>query len=343
MEILEINLVNFRNFSKKRIKFDPKLTVILGDNGSGKTNILEAASLLCGIRPLRVETDSDLVRFSQVDAKVEGKFAKNGESKKLIVNFQVPDERFVKKSFFIDAFKKRFIDFAEVASIVVFHPEDLDLVSGSPSLRRHQLDSLLSSADRVYWRNISAYSKIVVRRNKVLARIFEGRSKPLELNFWDERLLEHAAYISKKRQEYFEFLNFVNASAELSWYLKQSLLSGEKLLKNRERDITARVTLSGPHRDDFRFLQKGKDLAFFGSRGEQRMAVLHFKLAQLEYLRKKLARSPILALDDIFSELDWQHRDAVLAVVANQQTIITAAERESIPKDLLKKAKVVEL
>ena len=387
MEILELNLVNFRNFAQKKIGFDPKLTVILGDNGSGKTNILEAVGLLCAVRPVRVETDLDLVRFSKTEAKVEGKFVKEEEEKTLIVNFVVVDERFIKKSFFIDAFKKRFIDFADVASIVVFHPQDLDLVSGSPSLRRHQLDSLLSGADRQYWRNISAYNKIVTRRNKVLARIFEGKSKLLELNFWDERLLEHASYVSKKRQEYFEFLNFVelmgpvtgsshptsstksnskrNQSPDVglraldgtpsagaahrrnlssfAWELRQSLVSEEKLLRNRERDIAARVTLSGPHRDDFRFLEKGRDLAFFGSRGEQRMAVLHFRLAQLEYLRKKLARIPILALDDIFSELDWEHREAVLAVVSNQQTIITAAEIESIPKNLLKKAKVVEL
>ena len=129
----------------------------------------------------------------------------------------------------------------------------------------------------------------------------------------------------------------------LSFVFKQSELSREKLLKNRERDIAAGVTLSGPHRDDFRFMYKGHDLAFFGSRGEQRMAVLSLKLAELEFVSLKIKSRPILALDDIFSELDWDHRRAVLSTVAKQQTIVTAAEVDSVPKQLLKRAKLIEL
>ncbi|OGE08129.1 hypothetical protein A3A60_04400 [Candidatus Curtissbacteria bacterium RIFCSPLOWO2_01_FULL_42_26] len=396
MAILELLLFNFRNFASKRIIFDEKLTVIIGPNGSGKSNILEAVSLLSAARPMHIEGDIDLVKFGKSEAKVESRVESQSEKKMLTINFQVIDELHIKKSFLVDDLKKRFIDMGSYLSIVIFHPQDLDLVGGSPSLRRHHLDSFLSSLDRDYWRNISAYNKIVVRRNKVLQRIFEGKAKPLELGFWDARLLEHGAYVSKKRQEFFEFLNFVesvgargpvslfppapsinsgqavrvypersrravgspfttatprknlpvtiNKSLEgFSWDLKQSLVTEEKLLRNRERDITARVTLSGPHRDDFRFIFGGKDMAYFGSRGEQRMAVLALKLAELEYFRTKRGVKPILALDDIFSELDWEHREAVLAVIGNQQTIITAAERESVPKNLLKKAKVVGL
>ncbi|KKR50153.1 MAG: replication and repair protein RecF protein, partial [Candidatus Curtissbacteria bacterium GW2011_GWA1_40_16] len=229
-----------------------------------------------------------------------------------------------------------------------------DLVFGSPSLRRRHLDRFLSSVDSRYWRSVSAYGKIVTRRNKILVRIQEGRSNPLELGFWDERLLSHGKYISKVRGEFFEYLNFVEPTfaktskgrgglTGLSWELKQSLLSEEKLSANRARDIAAGMTLSGPHRDDFRFVFKGRDLEFFGSRGEQRMAVLALKLAELEYLKVKKGERPVLALDDIFSELDWEHRDTVLSVIANQQTIITAAEKESIPKEIFKKAKIVEL
>ena len=343
MEILELQLCNFRNFSAQKIIFDKELTVIIGPNGSGKSNVLEAVSLLCGIKPIRIETDLDLVKFAKSEARIESKVVSQSEKKALTINFQVIDESIIKKSFLIDGFKKRFSDFMVFGSIVVFHPEDLDLVIGSPSVRRHHLDSLLSACDRDYWRNTSSYNKIVVRRNKVLQRIAEGKSKIGELSFWDERLLEHAKYIFKKREEYFEFLNFINVPKDLSWQYRASELSEEKLIRNRERDIAAQMTLSGPHRDDYRFKGKNRDLAFFGSRGEQRMAVLYFKLAQLDYLGKKRGNRPILALDDIFSELDWEHREAVLSVISNQQTIITAAERESVPKNLLKKAKVLEL
>ena len=359
MEILDLTLTNFRNFTSRKFVFDKSLTVIIGANGAGKSNILEAISLVCGQRPVHIESDLDLVKFGKSEAKISSRVEGSGFSKELIINFQVIDERVIRKSYLIDGFKKRFANFLEIISIVVFHPEDLDLVAGTPSLRRHHLDSLLSASDRDYWRNISSYGKVVTRRNRILNRIAEGKSKPLELNFWDQRLLEHGKYVSKKREEFINFLNLMESvgftsevknshTSEvffggLRFELKQSLINEEKLFKNRERDVAAGVTLSGPHRDDFRFVFKQKDLAYFGSRGEQRMAVLALKLSELEYVKVQRGARPILALDDIFSELDWEHRETVLSVIGNQQTIITAAEKDSVPKKLLKKAKVVEL
>ena len=348
MEILNLTLANFRNFVSQKIVFDQKLTVIIGPNGSGKSNILEAISMLCGIRPVHIENDIDLVNFGKKIAKIEGKVRRDSKDVSLTINFLVSDSK-LGKTYFVDSFKKRLLDLIGYLAIVVFHPQDLDLVSGSPSFRRHHVDTLLLSLDREYWRHLSAYSKVITRRNKILQRIMEAKAKPAELTFWDARLLEHGSFLSKRKQEFFEFLNFIEKTEhmhnmkDLSWELKQSFLTEEKLLKNRDRDIAAGMTLSGPHRDDFRFISKGRDLAYFGSRGEQRMAVLALKLSELEYVSRKRGERPILALDDIFSELDWDHREAVLSVVGNQQTIITAAERESVPSKLLKKARFVEL
>src|SRR3989344_4952696 len=345
MEIIDLRLINFRNFLTKRIEFSPKLTVIIGPNGSGKSNILEAIGLLSAIKSTRVQTDYDLVKFGKTEAKIEGKI-EGFEPKTLTINFQVIDELYVKKAYFIDSVKKRLIDLSDFLSLVVFGPSDLDLVTGSPAIRRHHLDSELTSIDRNYWRAISGYNKVIVRRNRVLQRISEGFSKPQELDFWDERLIAHAKYISQKRQEFFEFLNLPAGRQVLwdySWQLNQSQITQDKLLRNRGRDIAAGFTLSGPHRDDFQFVYRSKNLEFFGSRGEQRMAVLALKLAELEFYSVKRQTRPILALDDIFSELDWEHREAVLSVIDKQQTIITAAERESVPKELFKKAKLVEL
>lgn len=345
MEILNLNLTNFRNFSSQNITFDKNLTVIIGPNGSGKSNILEAIALLCGIRSDRVETDADLPKFAKTEAKIEGKIKFYDEEKVLTINFLMFDERFVKKSYLIDSVKKRFADFTDFLAIIVFHPRDLELVSGSPSLRRHHLDNFLCALDREYYRNVSAYHKIITRRNKVLQRINEGKSRAPELDFWDSRLITHGRYISEKRQEFFEFLKSVGVQPliGISWRLNQSLISNEKLIKNRERDIAAKMTLSGPHRDDFQFICNQRNLEFFGSRGEQRMAVLTLKLAEIEYHQVKRAMRPILALDDIFSELDWEHREAILQVISKQQTIITAAEADSVPQKILKKAKLVRL
>lgn len=366
MDILELSLVNFRNFLKKNIEFDKKLTVIVGPNGSGKSNILEAICLLSGARSERVETDLDLVSFGKDEAKIESRVKSQSEERKLAVNFVSGDGR-VQKAYFVDSIKKRLADFLNICSIIVFTPFDLDLVSGSPSLRRHHLDSLLSSLDKNYWRNNSLYGKVLTRRNKILQKIREGSAKQNELNFWDERLAEHGKFIERAREDFFEFLNlpFVASAPQsftpgvssgrrqgntpgvlaegLRFELKQSLINEEKMLKNRERDIAAGITLSGPQRDDFRFKMGANDLEYFGSRGEQRMAVLALKMAELEYFQLKMGSRPILGLDDIFSELDWEHREAVLSVIDKQQTIITAAEVESVPKNLLNRARVLEL
>lgn len=402
MQISSLSLTNFRNFSSKKIVFDPKLTVIIGPNGSGKSNILETIGLLSAVRLRRVETDLDLVKFGKAETKLEARVG-DKEKVNLTLNLQIDDPEYsssvseknnlsyssndneksnsdssrfartitdrvykpyVKKSYFIDEIRKRWVDFTNHLAIVEFAPSDLELISGSPSVRRHHLDSLLSSLDRDYWRAITNYNKVIVRRNKVLQRIMDGKSKKGELDFWDERLLDHGKYLTEARQKFFEFVNFVESTsahprgdAKVSpglhpggviqdgyrWQLKESTLSQEKLSKNRDRDIAAGVTLSGPHRDDFVFVFRGKNLEFFGSRGEQRMAVLALKLVELEYFASKKGSRPVLGLDDIFSELDWEHREAVLGVIEKQQTIITAAEAESLPKEIFKKAKVVEL
>lgn len=355
MIIDSLSLSNFRNFSTKKIVFDPKLTVIIGPNGSGKSNILEVIGLLSAIRLRRVETDLDLVKFGKTETKLESRVNGLDSEVKLTMNFQVIDETYIKKSYFIDEIRKRWVDFTTHLAIVEFAPSDLELISGSPSVRRHHLDSLLASLDRDYWRNLTSYNKVVVRRNKVLQRIMDGKSLPAgrqakksELDFWDQRLLEHGKYLTEARQKFFEFVNLpagrqVLSLPDYSWELKQSLLTAEKLLNNRDRDIAAGVTLSGPHRDDFFFVFRNKNLEFFGSRGEQRMAVLALKLVELEYFANKRGSRPVLGLDDIFSELDWEHREAVLGVIEKQQTIITAAEEESLPKEVFKKAKIIEL
>lgn len=343
MNISKLNLTNFRNFTAKKFVFDPKLTIVVGANGSGKSNTLEAIALLGGVRAKKVDTDLDLVKFGKSEAKIEGN-TRNDEENNLVINLQVVDETYVKKAYFIDEIKKRLIDFTNHFNVIVFEPSDLDLVSGSPSSRRHHIDTLLSQLDRDYWRAISNYNKVIVRRNKVLQRVGEGNAKKSELDFWDERLLEHGKVVVEKREEFFEFVNFVNGEkGGYKWELVQSKLEVGKLAKNRERDIAAGVTLSGPHRDDFKFLFRKKNLEYFGSRGEQRMAVLALKLSELELFDSKRGSRPVLALDDIFSELDWEHREAVLRVISKQQTIITVAEEDSIPKRIFKKAKIIKL
>ncbi|KKS00291.1 MAG: replication and repair protein RecF protein, partial [Candidatus Curtissbacteria bacterium GW2011_GWC2_41_21] len=155
-------------------------TVLIGPNGSGKSNILEAIGLFSGIRPVKIDTDFDLVKFGESEVKIEVKVFDWNQDKVLTINMIVSDERYVRKAYFIDSVKKRLADLSLSLSVVIFSPQDLELVTGSPSVRRHHLDDQLSSTDREYHRSINAYNKIITRRNKILQRVAEGKSRPGE-------------------------------------------------------------------------------------------------------------------------------------------------------------------
>jgi len=150
--------------------------------------------------------------------------------------------------------------------------------------------------------------------------------------------------ISKKREDFFNFINNLQTPlGEFRFEYKVSTISHEKLKETNGREVAAAATLIGPHRDDYSVELSGRNLAHFGSRGEQRTATLAFKLAQLEYMAQKLGKRPILLLDDVFSELDANHRAHVVEIVGKQQTIIATVELENIPKDFLNSSRILRV
>jgi DNA replication and repair protein RecF len=238
---------------------------------------------------------------------------------------------------------KRLIDFAGNLQVVVFWPADLELVIDAPSLRRRFMDQALSLIDRNYRRTLLEYGKVLTARNRILDRIRDGQGRQSELDFWDNKLVDLGGYITHNREILFLYLNGIEHKlGPISWTYRPSIIDAEKVEKTRPRDIEAGQTLSGPQRDDFIFLWEDRDLSLFGSRGEQRIAVLALKLGELEFLTDRRGERPILILDDIFSELDEDHRKHVLGVVDRQQTIVTTTDIDSIPEKLLKEVKVIQ-
>ena len=223
---------------------------------------------------------------------------------------------------------------------MMFGPQDLDLVTESPSLRRDYLDSVLSQIDREYRRATLSYNKALRNRNKLLYQIREEGVPRSQLLFWDKLLIKNGDYIARQREEFIDYANLTEPLKGHSFSLEydKSAISEARLEKYAKEEVAAATTLVGPHRDDFIFMieesshsaEEQRELAKYGSRGEQRMGVLWIKLAELYFIEKMADQKPTLLLDDIFSELDHEHRDIVGEIADEQQTIITTADEHYI-------------
>ncbi len=339
--VKSINLTNFRNFKRKVIDFSQKVTVILGPNASGKTNILEALFLLSSGKSFKAGIEEEMVNYEADIARVKGKL--EGLALEAVVTRGFLDvgngnpEKIARKKLLVGGIPKRLIDFAGNFKTVLFGPWDMDLATGPPPLRRKFLDTVLSQVDREYRRAILSYEKGLRQRNRLLFRIREEGLSRGQLLFWNQLLIKNGDFISEKREE---LINFINTKNDLDntkfevTYDKSSISEG-RLKQYAEEEIAAATTLVGPHRDDFLFkIQAGKketrNLATYGSRGEQRMGILWLKLAEFRFIEAKSGTKPTLLLDDILSELDHEHRKIVVELAKGQQTVITTADEHFI-------------
>ena len=251
-------------------------------------------------------------------------------------------EKAPRKKLLVNGVARRMIDFSGNFRAVLFGPWDMDLVTESPSIRRKFLDSVLSQVDKEYRRSILSYEKGLRQRNRVLLDIREGNTTRDRLLFWNQLLVKNGDYITKKREEFINFVNDLNFqinSLKLNLFYDRSVISNGRLEEYKDEEVLAATTLVGPHRDDFIFNKGERSLSSFGSRGEQRMGVLWLKMAELSFIEGKIEERPTLLLDDIFSELDDEHRSIVLGIADKQQTIITSVD-DNFAKDLKKVEKI---
>lgn len=336
MQIIKLRLNDFRNFKTKLLGFSPEITVIIGPNASGKTNILESLFVLATGKSFRARIEEEMVNYDKVIARVKGRIKTDSMLTDLeaVLTRGFVDigksslEKIARKKLLVNGVGKRLIDFAGILKVTLFGPWDLDLVTESPSLRRRFVDTVLAQVDREYRRASLSYEKGLRQRNRLLLRIREEGLSRSQLLFWDKLLVKNGDYISEKRQEFIDFINTTGGLDEQKFEIAydKSAISEARLEQYAEEEIAAATTLVGPHRDDFIFKLERRELSRFGSRGEQRMAVLWLKLAELTFIERVSGERPTLLLDDIFSELDHPHRKIVMKVAEKQQTIITTAD-----------------
>lgn len=348
MRLSKLELSHFRNFDKKSFEFSDATSVIVGPNAAGKTNLLESVFLLAAGKSFKAKVEEEMVNYDAEVAHIGGQVIGEEKVKLEIVLTRgeikigedpVKYEKVPKKRLSVNGTPKRLVDFVGNLRVVLFAPRDLDIVTESPSTRRKFLDTTLSLSDREYRRAVLSYEKGLRQRNRLLWQIRESGSIASargRLLFWDKLLIKNGNYISTAREEFIDFVNQTGPVNNEVFRLEydNSAISESRLAQYTNEEIAAATTLVGPHRDDFIFHMgpAGKDhnLSSFGSRGQQRMGVLWVKLAELTYVEKKSEEKPVLLLDDIFSELDHNHRDVVMSVVGKQQTIITTADPDFV-------------
>lgn len=355
MILKRLRLQNFRNYPKQEFKFSDKTTLLVGPNTSGKTNLLEGIYLLATGKSFRAGLEQEMIAYEEEISRVKGRIGKKGTKRIsdleiILTRGKVGGEKVAKKKYLVNGVGKRMADFVGRLRAVYFGPEDLDLVTNSPSLRRRYLDSVLEQIDREYARATLSYDKGLRQRNKLLERIRDEGASGSQLLFWNQLLVKNGGYITQKREEYIEFCNLQHTTDNkqhslpgFSLEYDKSIISPARLEEYVEEEVAAGATLVGPHRDDFGFRLKKRDLSAFGSRGEQRLSILWLKLCELEFMSKKISGRPVLLLDDIFSELDSTYRKLVLEVIPSQQTILTTTDLHLVEKNYQKKMEVVKL
>lgn len=328
MKLINLQLAGFRSYLHAEFTFSNLTTVLVGPNAIGKTNVLEAIYLLATGQSFRADKIEEMVHWEgevgHVTAKVDGE-----DLRVTVTRGMVQGKKVSKRRYFVNGVARRSKDFAGILKAVLFRPEDVGLVTGSPSSRRQFLDETLVQLDAEYRRSLLNYEQALRRRNRLLDAIAEGKAQPSNLVFWDQLLIKHGDVLRQGREAFISFLNAqpaLDSGHSLEIDYDASIISEARLAHYSNAEIASGHTLVGPHRDDFAIREKGKDLAKYGSRGEQRMGVLWLKLGQLSYLKQVANETPLLLLDDVFSELDVEHEGIILALLGKQQTIITTTE-----------------
>lgn len=338
--ISDVRLQQFRSYKDAAFEFGPGVNIIVGPNGSGKTNLLESIQMLAVGKSYRAQ-DSELLQFEAPWFRLDAHFDAGSHAR--VVKF-TPFPR-QQKTFELDAVSKRSLQFEHIHPVVLFEPNNLFLFHGAPDLRRSYLDDILGQTTPGYIGFCKQYRRILAQRNTLLKK---GTPHPKEIFPWDLRLSELGAVIARARAMLIEDLNdrLAVVYAALSQGKKTITLHYQvqfptegyethllhKLETALSRDVERGFTAYGPHREDVELLFDGRSAADVASRGEIRTAVLALKIIELEIVESVRGKTPILLLDDVFSELDGTRRRALTDYLQRYQTFLTTTDADLVVK-----------
>ncbi len=352
MPLLEtIRLLDLRGYPSLDVTFAPGPHLIWGPNAAGKTSLLEAMVLLAWGRSHRTTADGELIRWGTDLARVEGRVGR--DVVEVAVVRSGASGAAGRKRIRVNGLPRRASGLSGLLRVVVFAPEEMLLIAGSPSLRRAVIDQLASSASPAYADALATYGRTLQQRNSLLRAIREEGASRDELRFWDGAFLDSGAAIVTERRRLLEVLAgplaaahaeiapdeattarltlaySTNAPAHPGESARQAL--ARRLAETADKEVWNGSTLIGPHRDDLVFELAGRDFASFASRGQQRTAILALKLAELDVLTELDGRPPLLLLDDVFSELDPERRSHLVRRIADlPQAFVTTTTLDDL-------------
>ena len=355
MWINKIKLINFRNYENDEINLEKNINIFYGENAQGKTNIIEAI-FLCGMgKSFRTKKDKEMIFLNKENAIVEIEYKKLDREGKIKIELNN------KKNVYINGIKiKKLSELLGKLNIVIFTPDDINILKGGPQNRRRFLDIMISQLKPNYMYNLNLYLKTLEQRNNYLRQIKEEKKDENLFEIWDQKLAEYAINIYNYRKEFIKRINkkIKNIHNEITdskeeillEYISECINKEEylNLLKKRRKiDIIKGFTTKGIHRDDFIIYINGKRLDIYGSQGQHRTAILSLKLSELNIIEEEIEEKPILLLDDFMSELDEKRRNHFLEKINDTQVIITCTDKINIEnKKILiynvKEGKVIE-
>lgn len=383
MYLTHLSLENFRNYARLDLDLPAGVSVLLGDNAQGKTNLLEAIFYLATSKSFRATSDREIVNWLametppaycrlvgccerkrgpvevEVALRVDRPEIGNGDGAKGIL-----------KRIRVNKTPRRALDLIGQINVVMFTPQDIGLVTGSPLLRRRYLDVTVSQVDQQYVRALAHYNKVILQRNHLLRQVRDRHARADQLEFWDEEMVKAGTYITLRRHKAVEELNelaegfhrqltgtgerlrmtyrpsveveaVLNGVAEVLADPSPTLSRAfrEQLRRAHAREVAQGASLLGPHRDDLVFLIDQVNVNLYGSRGQQRTVSLSLKMAESSFLEGHAGEKPILLLDDVLSELDEPRRNFVVDAIGNgQQVLVTGTDTHAFPPAFLEKA-----
>jgi len=388
MRIDYLSLTNFRNYARLEMPLPQQPLVLHGDNAQGKTSLLEALYYLATSRSPYTTSDRQLIHwraleepiaFTRLTAEINNR-QRSLNSLEMTLFLDGGESSRFKKDIKLNGSQKRVMDIIGLLNVVLFLPQDLSLVEGSPSDRRRFMDNTLSQLDAAYYAALNQYEKILPQRNALLRQIAERRADKKQLAYWDEQLIQAGSVIISGRQGLLRELetlasqihrqltggretltlnyqpsfmptakdngqrSFDLIGFDLHRELKPEQIAPqfrEQLEADFNESVGRGVTIAGPHRDELRLMINNRDCGLYGSRGQARTAVLALKIAELEWMKGRIGEYPLLLLDEVVAELDSKRRAFLLNRLDGQaQTLLTTTELDIFSPDFLERAAI---
>ena len=340
MYIEEIKLHNFRNYEEQKIELNKNINIFYGENAQGKTNIIESIFLCAYAKSFRTSKDKEIINLNKNEASVTLKYQKKDREGTIRVN--ISDKKYI---YLNDIKAKKMSEILGNLNVVIFSPDDINILKDGPQKRRRFLDMMIGQLRPNYIHCLNIYLKVLEQRNNYLRQIKEQNKSEDLLEIWDEKLAEYAIIVYRYRYEFInkikEVINEIHCkitdnkeNLELKYISecdnKEKFI--ELLKQRRKLDIIKGYTTKGVHRDDFNIFINNKEVSVYGSQGQNRTVVLSLKLAELQVIKDDIDDYPILLLDDFMSELDSNRRKSFLNNIENTQVIITCTDPIEIEK-----------